>query len=156
MKKLLRRSLGRLHADEGSNLVEAALLLPLLLALTFAIVEFALVFYTYLALENGVSEATRYGITGASIASMSREDSIKSILHDATPTLTIPDAAITFSHLERGGSVWLAGVGGPGEIEKVQVDYTWDIITPLLRPLFTGGQVQLRVDSAMKNEERFD
>ena len=43
----------------------------------------------------------------------------------------------------------------PSDIEKVTVDYTWDIMTPLMRPFFTGGQIHLKVDSAMKNEARF-
>jgi len=74
-------------------------------------------------------------------------------MRQATPTLTIADAAFTFNHMPTGGSTWLAGTGGPSDIEKVSVDYTWNIITPLLRPFFTGGQVTLHVESAMKNEQ---
>ena len=128
---------------------------PLLLLLTFAIVEFALILSAFLALENGVSQATRYGITGNQLAGQSHEDSIIAAMRDATPTLTLTDDEFTFSHLPLGGTAWLAGAGAPGDIERVQVDYTWDLITPLLRPFFTGGQVHLHVDSSMKNEARF-
>ena len=152
MNRSPRCILRRLKGDEGANLVEAALLLPLLLFLTFAVVEFAAVFFTYLSLEHGVSEASRYGITGNQIAGMSREDSIRTVLREATPTITLADNQITFSHLQRNGTVWLAGAGAPNEVEKVQVDYTWDIITPLLRPMFTSGRIPLRVNAAMKNE----
>ena len=45
-------------------MLEAAIITPLLLLLTFSIVDFGALFYVYLALENGVSQATRYGVTG--------------------------------------------------------------------------------------------
>ena len=46
---------------------------PLLLLLTFSIVDFAALFYVYLALENGASQATRYAVTGQVQAGMTRE-----------------------------------------------------------------------------------
>src|SRR5262245_63758923 len=99
----------RLKAARGNSLLETALILPLLLLITFSIIEFGAMFYAYLALENGVSQATRYGITGATSGSLSRQDSIKAAMRDATPTLTIDDSAFSFSYLPQGGSTWLAG-----------------------------------------------
>ena len=61
-----RRSFRRLSDARGANLVEAAVITPLLLLLTLAIVDFSAMFYAYLALEHGVSQATRYAITGRS------------------------------------------------------------------------------------------
>jgi len=145
-----------LKSSRGTNLLETALILPLLLLITFSIVEFGAMFYAYLALENGVSQATRYGITGATSGTLTREDSIKAAMRDATPTLTIPDSAFTFNNLPQGGATWLAGPGGPGDLEKVTVSYTWDFMTPLLRPFFTNGQLQMQVSSSMKNEGRFN
>jgi Flp pilus assembly protein TadG len=143
----------------GSNLVEAALITPLLVLLTLAIVDFGSMFYVYLALEHGVSEASRFGITGnvltdPSGAAMSREASIKAAMRNATP-LTIDDSQFTFSHKAPGSGSWSGGSGGPGDIDKVTVTYTWSMMTPLLRMCFTGGQITLQVDSAMKNEARF-
>jgi hypothetical protein len=156
------RTIRRLLDHRGTNLVEAALITPLLLLLTFAIVDFASLFYVRLALENGVSQATRYGITGGQMddpahpgTPLSRETSILTALRQATPTLTIPDAAVTFSHIDPGGTTWLAGSGGPGAIEKVSVSYTWRPITPVLVPFFPGGRLDLRSESTMKNEGRF-
>lgn len=153
--------LRRLADSTGTNLVEAALVTPLLL-LTFSIVDFALVFYVYLALENGVSQATRYGVTGNLMddpdnpgQQLARTDSIKLAMRQATPTLTIEDAAFSFSHMTPGGA-WTGGTGGPNDIEKVTVTYTWTPFTPLVRPFFDNGQVNLTVESAMKNEGRFN
>jgi hypothetical protein len=152
----------RLLDQRGTNLVEAALITPLLLLVTFAIVDFASLFYVRLALENGVSQATRYAITGNQMddpahpgTPLSREASILGALRQATPTLTIPDASVTFSHLDPGGAAWLAGSGGPDTIEKVTVSYTWRPITPILVPFFPGGRLDLRAESTMKNEGRF-
>jgi TadE-like protein len=155
-RTLSRRLVRRFGDDTGSNMVEAALLTPLLLLLTFGIVDFAMLFTTYLALENGVSQASRYAVTGNLVPGLSREASIMQAMRDATPTLTIADQAFTFSHMTVGGSTWIGGSGGPGEIAKVRVDYTFKFLTPLMRPFFTNGQIGLAVESAMKNERRFE
>ena len=77
---------------------------PLLLLLTFSIVDFACLFYVYLALENGASQATRYAVTGQVQAGMTREQSIKAAMRTATPTLTLDDGMFSFSHLPPGGT----------------------------------------------------
>ena len=155
-----RRS--RFRNARGTSMVEAALIAPLLIFLTISIVDFGLMFYCYLALENGISQATRFAVTGnvkddpANPGTpLSRTDSIKLAMRQATPTLTIPDAAFTFNHMAVGGAAWLAGVGGPQEIEKVTVAYTWTFFNPMMWPFFPNGQISMRVDSAMKNESRF-
>ena len=162
MTNNVRRAIKRRIRDsKGSGLVEAAIITPLLVFLTFAIVDFASVFYVYLALENGIGAASRYAVTGNQAANpgggqMTREDSIKKAMRDATPTLTLNDGMFTFNHLAVGGSNWLGGIGGPDEIGKVTVLYTWDLMTPLMRPFFPNGQASLKVESAMKNEGRFN
>jgi len=116
----------------------------------------------YLALENGVAQASRYGVTGNQMPdpsnpsqNLSRVDSIKTAMRQATPTLTLADSAFTFSHMPVGGSSWVSGTGGAGDIDRVTIDYNWDILTPIMRPFFPGGQIHFTVDSAMKNEARF-
>ena len=63
------RNVRRLSDSKGANLVEAAIITPLLLLLTLAIVDFSAMFYCYLALEHGVSQATRYAVTGQQMSS---------------------------------------------------------------------------------------
>ena len=154
--------LRRFRGEKGATILEAALVTPFLLLLTFSIVDFASMFYVYLALENGASQATRYGVTGNLMddpanpgTKLSRVESLKRAMREATPTITLTDSAFTFSHLAVGGSAWLAGTGGPSEIDKVTIDYTWSLLTPVLRPFFANGQIHLTVDSSMKNEARF-
>jgi Flp pilus assembly protein TadG len=150
--RLLKRS----RATEGGNLIEAAIVTPLVLLLTFGTIEFASIFYVFLALQNGVSQATRFAVTGNTTAGMSRVESIKVAMREATPTLTIPDSAFTFRHMPPGGSAWVAGTGGPNAVERVTVQYTWTFFTPLMRPFFPTGQMTINVDSTMKNEGRFN
>lgn len=157
------RTLRRLRSAKGNSMLEAAIIMPLLVLLTFGIVEFSSMFYVYLSLENGVSQATRFVVTGATLedpgnpgVELGREATIREYMRRVTPTLSIDDAAFSFQHMSPGGSSWVGGSGGPSDIEKVSVDYTWTFVTPWIRPFFPGGQVALHVDSTMKNEGRFE
>jgi hypothetical protein len=154
------RNIRRLSDSKGANLVEAAIITPLLLLLTLAIVDFSAMFYGYLALEHGVSQATRLAITGQTLTGaggpMNRQESIKYRMRESTPTLTIPDSAFTFNFMAPGAAGWSGGLGGPGDIGRVTVNYPWQFMTPLVRPFFAGGQVNLRVESTMKNEAVFN
>lgn len=154
-RDLLHRLLRRLRASEGTNMIEAAIITPLLLVVTFAIMDFGVLLYVDLALANGVSLATRYGVPGNTMPGLSRENSMRAAMRDNTPTLTLDDAAFTFSHMAAGGGAWVAGAGGPNDVEKLRVDYTYHLMTPFLRPLFPNGEITFRVESAMKNEGLF-
>jgi hypothetical protein len=157
-----RRIVKRLADAKGTTMIEAAFITPLFLLLTFSIVDFGGLFYAYLALENGVSLASRYGVTGRTLddpahpgTPLSHEETLKTAMRQGTPTLTIPDSAFSFAHRAPGGAAWVGGTGGPGELERVSVNYTWTFFTPIVGAFFPGGQVTLRVDSAMKNEGSF-
>ena len=157
MANLRRRRLGRLRSARGSTLIEAAIITPLLLLLTFSIVDFGALLYLYLTLESGVSQATRFAITNTATPGLTREQSIMAAMRTATPTITLADSAFTFSFMPPGAATWTTGAaGGPGDIGRVTVNYNWNIMTPLIRPFFTGGQVNIRVESAMKNEARWN
>ena len=153
---LSRRVVTRLRNARGSSLVEAAIILPLLLLLTFGVVEFASMLWVWLALQNGASQGTRYAVTGNLVAGQSREESIKSAIRQATPSLTLDDGAFVFSHLPPGGGGWMGGAGGPGDIVKVTVNYAWTPMVPLIGAFFSGGDINFAVESAMKNEARFE
>jgi hypothetical protein len=144
-------------------MIEAAIITPLLLLLTFSIVDFGALFFVYLSLENGVSQSTRYGVTGNVMANpaapgtmLDRTGSMMEAMRQATPSLTIPDGNFKFAHRALGGGSWIDGTGGPTDIEKLTVNYTWNLFCPLLWPFFPGGKIALSVDSVMKNEGRFE
>jgi Flp pilus assembly protein TadG len=146
------RSKRRLRDANGNSIIEAALIMPILMMVTFGIVDFGILFYKHLALESAVSQAVRYGITGNTGGAGSRQDAIKAVLRGAAPTLTIKDNEITFSRLAGGN--WVNGLGGPGDVERLSVNVTHKvlILAPFFRP---NGQITLHAESAMKNEDRF-
>jgi TadE-like protein len=152
----LKSGLKRWESARGQNLLEAALIVPIFLLLTFGLIDFGTVFYIYLTLENGVSQATRYAVTGQQMddpanptgPKLPRDVSIKMAMRQATPTIIIPDSAFSFYNVTKNA----AGSGGPGDLIRVRVDYTVSLFTPLLRQFFTNGQLTLSVFSTMKNE----
>jgi hypothetical protein len=141
----------RLRDSSGQSLIEAAIITPMLVIVTFAIIEFGWLFFVNLTLEDSVSQAARYGVAGGSFEGFSRQDSITATMRDAASPLTIQDSDIQFSHLVGGN--WVNGVGGPGEIARIRVTYTHRVL--VLSPFFDNGQIVLQVESAMKNEDRF-
>jgi hypothetical protein len=152
----------RLGNSKGANLIEAAIITPLLLLLTFAIVDFGSVFYVYLTLENGVSVGTRYAVTGQLAddpdnpgSKLDRQGTIMAATRKATPTLNLPDAAFSFQHMKPGAAGWSGGVGGPSDVERVTITYTWTFFTPLVGKFFDDGKLTVKVDSVMKNEARW-
>ncbi len=155
MRFLSPRVVRRLRDSGGQSLIEAAFITPLLLILTFAIVDFSAMLYVHLALQNGVAQASRFGVTGQTTGGMSREDSIRAAMRNSTPTLTLGDAAFTFSNLPPGAGSWAPGTGGANAIDRVTVNYTWQLLTPVLRHFFPSGEMRFTVDSIMKNERVF-
>jgi TadE-like protein len=131
-------------------MIEAALLTPILVVVTFAIVDFSVILYTWLALESGVSQATRYAVTGNARGGMDRQSSIKAAMRDATPTLTITDGMFSFSHMGPGGGAWAGGIGGPNDVERVTVTYPHDVL--VLMPFVQDPTIMITVESTMKNE----
>jgi len=135
-------------------MAEVGIILPLLTLVTFSIVDFASIFYAYLSMQNGVAAATRFAVTGRQLsnplnnATLSRSDSIKLAMRQATPGVKINDSDFAFYNVTTGAS----DTGGPEDIIRVTVTHDWPLLTPVLRPFFTGGSVRLIVSSTMKNE----
>ena len=139
--------------SRGAALAETGIIITLLIPITFAVMDFAGILYAFQAMQNGVSQATRYAITGnhatdTSGAALSRDDSIRQAIRAATPGFEIADNAFTFYNVSKG----TPDTGGPKDIIRVTVAYDWQLLTPFLRPFFAGGYVTIRVASTMRNE----
>ena len=61
MGHTLEKLRGLIHGEEGQNLVEFALLLPVLLYILMGIIQFGLIFAVYVTINNSVREAARWG-----------------------------------------------------------------------------------------------
>ena len=139
--------------SRGAALAETGIIITLLIPLTFAVMDFAGILYAFQAMQNGVSQATRFAVTGnhgtdGSGAALTRDESIQQAMRAATPGFEIADNAFTFYNVSKG----TPDTGGPKDIIRVTVAYDWQLLTPFLRPFFQNGYVTIRVASTMRNE----
>jgi Flp pilus assembly protein TadG len=137
----------------GQALVEAGLIMTILVPVTFTVLDFAGILFAYLAMQNGVTQATRFAVTGntstdSSGTSLSRDQSIRQAMRSNTPGFVFSDSNFSFYNLTKDTS----GSGGPNDLIRVSVTYDWLLLTPFLRPFFPSGSVHIAVASTMRNE----
>jgi len=140
----------------GQALVETGIGIVLLVLVTLSIVDAARLFYIYLTLQDGVTQATRYAVTGQQMdnpsnpsGKLSREDSIRQVMHNLTPGIPIDDGDIKFWDVTANK----AGAGDHDDIIQVTVTHRPQLINPMLWPFVGGnGVITLQVSSTMKNE----
>src|SRR5437879_12142198 len=147
------RRAGSPRPTPGQALVETAIGIVLLMLLTFSIVDAAMLFFFYLTLQNGVTAATRFGVTGQDPNDADpptrQEDSIMRVMRNATPGLTLADDDFSFYDI----TTQSPGAGGPNDIIQVTVRHRRQLITPMMWPLVgNGGVITLRVSAMMRNE----
>ncbi len=114
MIKLIR--IRRKNGEKGQALAEFALLIPIFLILLFAIVDFGMGFHSWITVTNSAREGARLGAVQATT------DKIIERVHD---TASLPNE-------DTNMDVFVTNAEGlPGESVVVQVDYRYDLITPL-------------------------
>lgn len=112
--------------DVGQSLVEFTLVLPILLILLFAIVDFGRAFYTW----NGLSNAAREGARVAAVGGNNSE--INAAVTSAMGGLTTTSPTLTRTYTNVGGD--------KGETATVQLSYQFTYVTPISPLLsFIGG-----------------
>jgi len=112
----LRRSRRRRGKKQrGQSLVEFALIAPLFLLLVFGIVDFGIAFYSWITITNAAREGARLG------AVQGTEAEITSRVNAATDHLDPADLDILVTNAE----------GPPGEAVSVEIDYDYNLVTPL-------------------------
>ncbi len=122
--------LKRLRRDQGQDLVEYALVFPILAALLFGIVEMVLVFYAY----NTIAEAARDGARYA-------------VVHPLATTAEIRNAAITLAKGLNQADLTVTPSPLAGNAIRVVVTYKARFITALISQAF-GGQPYLLLQAA--------
>ena len=125
MLKLIRKR--RRDGEKGQALAEFALLVPIFLILLFAIVDFGIGFYSYISITNAAREGARLGAVQAS------QQAIEDRVYGTTD---LPDEATNMTVTVTNAQ------GQPGGSVVVQVDYGYDLITPLAGLVqFVSGNV---------------
>ena len=85
----------RLARDEdGATALEFALILPVVLTFFFGIIEVALSVFINSSIESAVFEASRFGVTGGTVAGVSRQDRVLEIVGERTYGLVDMDTVI--------------------------------------------------------------
>jgi len=113
MLKLIR---ARKKGERGQALVEFTMLVPIFLVLLFAIIDFGMGFYSWISVTNGAREGARLG------AVLATQTDIEDRVYQ---TVNLPDEATKMTVTVTNAQ------GQPGESVVVQVDYDYDLITPL-------------------------
>jgi len=136
------------RSQSGQGLVEFTLVLPLLLVLFFSIIEFSLFFYTRISLRHVVRESARFAVTGNVLTDttgtpMTRAQSVEQMILAGAPGIDLTPDNI---------SMIPADGGGPGEVVRISVRYTYIAKLPPFRLFFPDGRVVMNVATVTKNE----
>jgi Flp pilus assembly protein TadG len=144
LRKLWRR-------DDGAALMEAAFVLPLLLFVSVAIIEFGRAFQTWQIVTNAAREGARVavlpGMTDDAIRTRVQDYMQMGITSPGSATITI-DRATTVS----------IGGAATASASRVQVDYpfTFIVLQPLgellVRGSTVGNALTMRSAAIMRNE----
>ena len=135
------------RCTRGSALIEMALVTPMLLMLFASVFEFGRVFHTRLTARHAVIEATRYAVTGNQLTDsesgdvLDRASSIRRIVAERAYTLPVTPESIVIDP---------ADGGGPEEVVRVTLTYTYDYAFPGLLDVLPA--LRFSVAAAMRNE----
>jgi Flp pilus assembly protein TadG len=131
----LRRKI--IRNRRGQALVELALVVPVLLALVFGIVEFGRLFSAYMTIQHAAREGARLGVLGATDAE------IASRVYANSPTL---DPALLSVTVSPGITLRT-----PGSIMTVSVAYSFQVVIPIVNTLL-GSTVPVAAFVSMRVE----
>jgi Flp pilus assembly protein TadG len=147
--------------QRGASAIEFAIVLPLLLLITFGIIEFSLILYDKAMITNACREGARQGIIYRTNAAGTY-----------TPLTAAEVEAVVNSYLNYGGSLRLISLGSSGvpvttvtpgtastgePVLRVSVAYTYTfLVLPDLSTFFPGtalnGTINLGSESVMRME----
>lgn len=133
-------------SERGQAMVEFALVLPIFLLVVFAIVDFGMGFHAWITVSNSSREGARIGVVGANAATVEARvrDTASSLKDDANLAVTVTNA------VDQGGD--------PGESVKVDVDYNYQLITPLssIMGIVSGGSIGPTIHFKSTSEMRLE
>jgi Flp pilus assembly protein TadG len=135
---------------DGQGLVEFALVLPLLLFLFMAIVDFSRVLFTFAQASNSLRQALRYGVIIGEVSGSPNyldcdgmRDAASSVYFASSQTVTIQYASANSypTSLPADGNCAATGEVADSELEngdllRIETTTTVDLITPLLSSLW--------------------
>lgn len=106
--------LSRRRSERGQDLVEYALVLPILLLLIFGILEFALIIFSYNTISDAARQGARYGVIGE--RAFNDTAGIRNAAYEVTDAANLNRAKLTVTPTKRGDTI------------EVKVTYNMDLI----------------------------
>ncbi len=131
MIKLLKK----FRIAKAQTMVEFALVFPIVLLITYGLMEFGRMFFIYISVTSAAREGARYAV-GASFGAEQYDDcaTIRKVVDDAAFLITVPSGNVSITYLDNNGNI---------------LPYTCDTLDPTSIKL--GYQVQIRI-SGLKFE----
>lgn len=121
--------------SEGQAVVELVLVMPLILLMVFAVVEFGFALNSHLAVSNAAAEGARYGALGSPPGDGTcAANTVRGrALHTSGENLECSEITVSYP-------------GGPGSVARgdsvvVHVSHDYDMVTPLGAILDFLGEV---------------
>ena len=140
----------KLKLQTGSNIVEFALILPLLVVLVFGIIDFGLALFDKAVITNASREGARAGMV-FKVPRMTDAE-IQAVVQNYTSTHLVtfgsPNLQTTITRIDNDG---LGGNTSSGDTLSVRVDYPYNylVMNKLIPAL---GSLNLRATSVMRYE----
>lgn len=151
-----------LRNEKGTSIIEFAFIAILVFGLLFAIVDLGMMFYVNLTMQNAVREGARFAITGNNQDPDLRASVIEKIEEKSVGLCNKNPCTIAFFVVHGVNRDPLPPsdpndpqsllVGAPNDIIEITVDYSWPLLTPLMKPFFPNGKYNFRVGATMRNE----
>lgn len=134
----------------GQSMVEFAVVAPLFFLLVFGITDFGLLFFKQETLQYAIREGGRYGVTGRTNGTESREDSIRDIVIQKAAGIPIARSDIIITSMS--GGILSSNAGGPRQMMTVSLQATHTFITPMIGKFFPEGKYTFTVQTTFMNE----
>ena len=115
VSKSFKAQIKRGRGERGQGMVDFVLVLPIFLLLVFAIMDFGLGLHAWLTVTNSAREGARLG------AVRGTEPQIVQKVQDTATSLDKSKMTVTVTNAQ----------GTPGQSVVVNVDYQYNLITPL-------------------------
>jgi Flp pilus assembly protein TadG len=137
-----------LRSERGAELIEMAIVTPVLLLLVFGIVDFGFMFQRYVVLTNAAVEGARVAtMPGYTVADAQAR--VQSYVANALPLGVVATAvAVPVTVPGPGGTTW------PAMEVTVTHAYALQYVAPIMRLVggTTNGSVTLRARSTMRRQ----
>lgn len=151
------------RGSKGVTVVEFALVLPLVLGLIFAIIDFGLYFFIQHTVQFATREGVRLALVGRTLTDaagdpLSRQESIVKKIQDEASVAINPGALqisiypVSANYGDPVGWENTQDAGQPGAYMRVRTRYDYKFITPLLGAVARGGRLPVKAQATYRNE----